>query len=249
MSLEREHTVFVTGAAGGIGLAVVKAFAAKGFVVYANARCKDGEFEAEIRDIAKKHQTSVNPVYFDLRDQDAMKASIADLYDRRVFPDILINNAGVPHGRLFQMTPISEIESVFEVNLFAHMRLTQLLLRGMRKRGCGSIVNVSSISGIELSKGNSAYGVSKAALAAWTEVMGKELSGTGIRINAIAPGLVKTRMGDFAIATREKAANEMRFDCSIQPSDVANAIAFLACEEGRCINGQILRLDDIGSLR
>ena len=124
------------------------------------------------------------------------------------------------------------------------MELTRLVLKIMTRKKSGSIVNISSIAGLDLAAGNSAYGVSKAALAAWTKTLAAEFTGSGIRINAVAPGLTDTRM---AVLMEEKAKQEMISASAMnrlaKPEEIAQAVFFLTSDAASFINGQILRVD------
>ena len=158
--------------------------------------------------------------------------------------DVLVNNAGVAHGGLFQMTPVSDIKRVFEINYFSVIQITQLVSRIMLRKGNGVIVNLASVAGIDLEAGNCAYGASKAALIAFTKTAAKELAKQGIRINAVAPGLTDTRMA----TQMEKDAGEDMINASAmkrlgRPEEIANAIFFLASDDASFITGQVLRVD------
>lgn len=241
----QDKWVFISGASGGIGTALLKSFASKGYCIIAHARKPRESFVSTIEKIQRKYSVSVVSVYFDMCDEVAMKATIQDLYKKRIYPSVLINNAGVAHGGLFQMTPVSQIKEVFEVNLFSAMKLTQFLIKGMmRVEGNRAIVNIASIAGIDLLPGNSAYGVSKAAVIAWTKTLAGELGGFGIRVNAVAPGLTDTNMSTLM---EKKAGEEMIKSSSMKrlakSSEIATTVVFLAGEEASFVNGETLRVD------
>ena len=179
-----------------------------------------------------------------MTDYEAMKTAVRNLFKQKINIDVLINNSGVAHGGLFQMTPVSKIKEVFEINLFSHMELTQLILRTMTRAKNGNIVNIASIAGLDLAQGNCAYGVSKAALAAWTKTLASECIKYNIRVNAVAPGLTNTNMAELM---EEKAKEEMVSASAMnrlaKPEEIANAVLFLASEKSSFINGQIIRVD------
>ena len=142
------------------------------------------------------------------------------------------------------MTAISKIREVFDINLFSHMELTQLFLRYMIKNGGGSIINVASITGEDLNIGNCAYGVSKAAMIAFTKTLAAETASLGVRVNAVSPGLTET---DMAAQMEENASKRMISESAMKrlakPEEVAKMILFLATDNASFINGQIIRVD------
>lgn len=241
-----EKWVMVTGSNRGIGDAVLEKFAENGYDIIAHARTGSEEFEARLVSLEKKYQVKIVPVYFDVRDIDGMKASMQMLSKEKYQIEILINNAGVMHSGLFMMTDMETIREIYEVNLFSVMELTQLVLRMMVRKKRGSIVNVSSITGMDLSMGQSAYGVSKAAVAAFTRTLAQEVGNYGIRVNAVAPGIVDTRMAKEESAAAQVSRLEAQkgaFKRCARPSEVADVIYYLASEAASFVNGQILRVD------
>lgn len=235
-------TVFITGTSRGIGKQAVKVFAENGWNVVAHARKQTDEFEAYLTELSELCKVSAMPVYFDMLDTDAMKECVKQLKKDKVVVDALINNAGIAGGNIFQMTPVSVIRNVFDVNLFAQMELTQLVLKIMAKENA-SIVNVASMTGLIPRTGYSAYGVSKAALIAWTKVLSEELKGK-IRVNAIAPGFIDTDMSSDMKKALE-AANSNGTDARKlgSASEVAKIIFFLASDNASLITGEVLKAD------
>jgi 3-oxoacyl-[acyl-carrier protein] reductase len=157
---------------------------------------------------------------------------------------VLVNNAGVAHGGLFQMTSMDTIRQVFEVNFFSVLQLTQSVVRLMQKKKSGSIINMASVAGIDLQSGNIAYGVSKAALIAATKTLAAELGSSGIRVNAIAPGLTDTDMAD---SMEKEARQNMIAKTSLKrlalPTEIANVAVFLASDMSSFITGSVLCAD------
>lgn len=236
-----KKNVLVTGANGGIGRAIVERMAIRGFNVYAHARKFNMEFEEYLKETEEKCSVKLTPIYFDLIDYKSMKSKIMELIKNAKTIDVLINNAGVAHGDFFAMTKLQTIKDVFEVNLFAGMELTHYVLRKMTRQKEGCIINMSSIAAINIRPGNSAYGVSKAAVKAWTETLASEVAALGIRVNAVAPSLTDTKM---AKQMEEKAEKEMVLNSAMKrlahPEEIANVVAFLASDEASFINGQTI---------
>ena len=237
-------TAFITGTNRGLGKAYAEEFAKNGANVIAHARRETPEFVAFCKDIASRNGVTVSPVFFDMTDSAAMKEAVRKIISAKTPVNVLVNNAGIPHGGFFAMTSMAKIHEVFNVNFFSVMELTQLLLRYIVRCGGGSIINVSSAFGLDLAAGNCAYGVSKAAVAAFTKVLASECGANGVRVNAVAPGLITTDITGFM---DEKVRLGMIEHCAMKRDgkveEVAKAVAFLASDNASFINGEVIRID------
>lgn len=237
-------TAFITGTNRGLGRAYLEEFARNGANVIAHSRKSTPEFLELCDSIAVKYGVDVLPVFFDMTDSVAMKDTVRSLVTAKKQVHILVNNAGVPHGGFFAMTSMAKIREVFDVNLFSVMELTQQLLRYIVRCGGGSIINVSSAFGLDLDAGNSAYGVSKAAIAAFTKVLAAECGVNGVRVNAVAPGLITT---DITGYMDEKVHRGMIEGCAMKRDgkveEVARVVVFLASDAASFVNGEIIRID------
>lgn len=240
----KRKSALITGTNRGIGRALVETFACNGANVWAHARRETPEFVQDMHSIARKYGVEIYPLFFDMTDTSAMKDAIRGIAAEKLPLDILVNNAGVPHGGFFQMTSVKKIREVFEINFFAQLELTQLVTRVMSRQKSGSIVNIASVSGIDLHAGNCAYGTSKAALIALTQTLAAELAVHGIRVNAVAPGLTDT---DMAGQMEEKAGRNMVESSAMRrlarAEEIAEAVVFLASDRASFITGQVLRVD------
>lgn len=236
----------ITGTNRGLGNVILEEFAEEGCsIIWAHARKKDIDFEENVKEISHKFQVDIRPIYFDLTEYTEMKDCIVtEIMKNKLSVDVLVNNAGVAHGGYFRATPVKDIEKIFDTNLFSVMNLTQLIAKFMFKNRCGSIINISSIAGIDLDIGNCAYGLSKAALISLTTVMAKEFTPYGIRVNSVAPGLLET---DMAKEMEEKAYQEMISHSLMKrlgkPKEVAKVVTFLASDDASFISGQTIRVD------
>lgn len=238
-------TVLITGASGGIGRAIAERFAITGeYNLILHARKSTEQFQRLCTDLMDKYEVNVRPIYFDMTDYSKMAQEIQALNKEKTYIDVLVNNAGVAHGGFFQMTKLEEIKEVFEVNFFSAIRLTQLVARGMTRNKKGVIVNMTSVAGEELEVGNCAYGTSKAALIAFTKTGAKELAAHGVRMNAVAPGLVDT---DMAKQMKNTNGDDMINRAAIKrlcaPEEIADAVYFLSSDQSTFITGHILNVN------
>lgn len=241
-----KKNVFITGSNRGIGLSILEKLADNGMNIYAHSRIQDLDFEKKTKSIAKSCSVEIKHINFDMEDTEAIKDEIKKLIKTKVPIDVLVNSAGIIHSGLFQMTPLKDIKHVFEVNLFGMLEVTQLISRYMMRNKSGSIINISSVAGLDLSAGNSAYGVSKAAIIAFSKVLSSEMSSYGIRVNSIAPSLTET---DMALSKEAKKEREMLlngdglFSRLAKPEEIADIVHFLASDKSSFINGQVIRID------
>lgn len=242
--LLKNRNVIITGTNRGIGKSMLEHFAREGANIWAHARTETEEFSEFIKIQDQNSEGTITPIYFDVTNKEQMKEQVNFIYKSTKNIDVLVNNVGVAHGGLFQMTTVDEIRSVFDVNFFAVVELTQLISRAMVRKKSGSIINLSSISGIDLHSGNCAYGVSKAALIAFTKTLSAELAFFGVRVNAIAPGLTDT---DMAILMEEKSGISMLRESAMgrlaRPEEIAKLAVFLASDDSSFITGQVIRCD------
>lgn len=241
----------ITGAAQGIGKAIAESFARDGAIVYACDR-QEGVMDIWAADCSEKYQTCVSAVYFDVTDMATVKSVFMSIYKQEGRIDTLINNAGVVFNKKIGMIVREETELMFRINVIAVIEMVQLVSRLMARHHSGSIVNIASVTAVLGSPGQSAYSATKGAIISFTKSAAKELASQGIRVNAVAPGIVKTeRFAELYEATGDK------IDVRIQkialgrlgtPQDVADACAFLASDRASYISGQILGVDGCASI-
>jgi len=237
-------TAIITGTNRGIGKQIITTFAKNGYDIWACARNNNSEFEEYIEDLSYRYNVIIEPVYFDLSDSNSIKNGIKSILCEKKPIDVLVNNAGVAHGGLIQMTSVDDIRDVFDINFFAMVQITQMVFRSMVRNGRGSIINMGSVAGLDLEEGNCAYGVSKAAVMAFTKTAAKEFARYNIRVNAVAPGLTDTTM---ATMMDKKAGEAMLSRSSLgrlaTPEEISNAVLWLASDEASFVTGQTLRVD------
>lgn len=241
----------ITGAAQGIGKSIAERFASDGAIVYACDR-QEGSMEDWAKLCAAANDTRVIPLYFDVTDAVAVKSAFISVFKQEGRIDVLVNNAGVVFNKKIGMIVRPETELMFRVNVIAVIEMVQLVSRLMARGKGGVIVNIASVTAVLGSPGQSAYSATKGAIISFTKSAAKELASLGIRVNAVAPGIVKTeRFSELYEESGEK------IDTRIQrialgrlgtPEDVANACAFLASDRASYISGQILGVDGCASI-
>lgn len=236
--------VCITGADGGIGREITKKFAAEGATLVLTSIAESEAFNAFVAELKDNYQVEVHPFFFDLSDEETIKAALKDIKALKLKINVLINNAGMPHLAILPFTRMAEVKKVFQVNYFAQLQITQGLLGSMVKDGESVILNAASIAGIDGDMGNCVYGATKASMILFTKVLSKELASSKIRVNAVAPGLTST---GFADAMGDKAKASMKEISAMHrlatPEEIANTYYFLATNEASFINGQVVRVD------
>lgn len=237
-------TAIITGANRGIGKALVQLFAKNGYDIWACARKKVKAYEIDLENLSKEYQVQIKPIYFDLCKTDEISVGIKSILSEKRKIDVLINNAGIPHGALFTMTSLDKLREVYEINVFAQIQIMQLVARQMMRQRSGCIINMCSVGGIETNPGYLAYGSSKAALIWITKAVSKELGTYNIRVNGIAPGLIDTDMGHYKTnEERSKVLNRMSLKRMGRPEEIAGAALYMASDAASYMTGHILVLD------
>lgn len=240
----KEKVVMITGSDGGIGREITKKFAAEGATLILTSIAESEAFTNFVNEIKEIYGVEVHPFYFDLSDEEAIKAGVKEIKALKLKLTVLINNAGMPHLAILPFTKMADVRKVFQVNYFAQMQITQSMIGSMVKDGEGVILNAASIAGIDGDVGNAVYGATKASMILFTKVLAKELASSKIRVNAVAPGLTSTpfadAMGDKAKVSMEEISSMGRL---ATPQEIANTYYFLASKDASFINGQIIRVD------
>ena len=237
-------TALITGSNRGIGKALLECFLSESANVLCCVRKKNLEFESFLKKVKLKPKQFCRTLEFDLTDNEKVKGITRELIKQKLILDILINNAGMADGSIFEMTSTKRLKEVFEVNFFAQIKLTQHLLRLLKKSQSGRIINIGSNSGIAGDKGTLAYGSSKSALMFATKVMANELSKYGLTVNAVAPGVTTTDMADkMGCLERAELVGRSFLQRECTTGEVVNVVKFLASAQSSFLNGQIIRVD------
>ena len=236
----------VTGASRGIGRAIALAMAEAGADLALVSRRREGLLEVAREVEAFGRRAIVLPCHVGRTDE--VRATVVEATRELGGLDVLVNNAGTNP----LMTPIAELDErawdkIFDVNLKGPFVACQEAAKSFRANGvAGSIVNVASVGGLDVAPGLGAYCVSKAGLVSLTQVLARELGSIGVRANAIAPGLVATRMAEALLtnpAIRDPAVARAALRRHAEPEEIAGAAVFLASDASSYMTGQTLVLD------
>ena len=230
-------TAIVTGGGGGMGVGIARALAGAGYRI---GVLDHDRAQAEACASALPDAVALQA---DVSDEASVAAALAGFGST---PDLLVNNAGVTHKGALLDLDVARFRRVLEINLLGAFVMAKAIAPGMIARKSGVIINITSIAAITPNPNGGAYGPSKAGLANLTKVMALEFAPHGVRVNAIAPGLIDTGMG--RISTVDPAIRAERV--TMVPSgdlgtaeDIAKAVLFLASDDARYIHGHELVVD------
>ena len=251
MKLLQDKIALITGAGRGIGRVIAEQFASDGAVVYIND-LMPGDMKEWAEECSLRNETRVVPICFDVTDSAALKAGLMSIYKAEGRIDVVVNNAAIIQNQKLGMVTKPLLEKMYAVNVFAVIDMIQIVSRLMARNGGGSIVNIASITGVVGSPGQVAYSSTKGAVIAVTKSAAKELSPQQIRVNAVAPGIIKTeRFEELYEANGDKIdqrISRIALGRLGTPQDVANAVSFLASDRASYISGHILGVDGCASI-
>ncbi len=241
-----EKVAIVTGASRGIGASIARHFASAGASVVIASRKIEGlsQVAAEI-DKAGGRALAVAAHTGKSADVQALVRSAVDRFGR---VDILVNNAATnPYFGPLCDVPESAWDKTFEVNVKGYFFAAREVIAHLQARGApGAIINVASIAGIRAAPFQGVYGMTKAAVISMTQTLAQEVGGTGIRVNAIAPGLVETRFSAALVQNEElrgRIVGRTTLGRHAQPDEIAGAALFLASDAAAYVTGHTLVID------
>lgn len=221
--------VLVTGSTGSIGEACARYFHDAGYFVYLHYRSQEEKAKALSGEL-KNSET----IQFDIREKDSVVKALENLE-----LDVLVNNAGITKDKLFFWMEDDDWNDVIDTSVNGTYLVTKAVIKNMISNKKGSIVNVTSVSGIVGNAGQTNYSAAKGAMIAFTKALSLEVARYGIRVNAVAPGLVESEM------TKELDLKEMKKNIPLKrigkADEVAECVFFLA-DRASYVTGEVLNI-------
>ena len=242
MKLLEGKVALITGGSRGIGRAIATKLAHHGTdIVFTGRSLNDNteSLERELQDLGVRARAYAS----DASDFTATSSMVDEVIKEFGHIDILVNNAGITRDTLLMRMSEEQWDEVLTVNLKSAFILTRCVIPHMMRARKGSIINMTSVVGISGNAGQSNYSASKAGIIGFTKSIAKELGSRGIRVNAIAPGFIRT---DMTSVLDDKVVDAWVKDIPLkragEPADVANAVLFLASDLASYITGEVLNL-------
>lgn len=234
-------TAVVTGAARGIGRAIAERLARGGASL---ALCDvQADWLQDTAEAVRALGSEARCYAADVADAEAVQAAVAGVLKEFDRLDILVNNAGITKDTLLVRMSDEDWDQVMRVNLRGSFLFSRAVAKPMMKQRGGAIVNIASIIGLIGNAGQCNYAASKAGVIALTKSTARELASRGVRVNAVAPGFIASKMTE---ALSDKVRDEMLANIPMgrlgTPADVARVVAFLAGEGAGYVTGQVLNI-------
>ena len=230
-------SVLITGVSRGIGLSIAKEFIQNDYFVFGTSRSKF--------DLSKALESSnCQHLTVDVNDRDSIASLIKDIPGENNTLDCLVNNAGITADQLFIRMKDSEWDDVINTNLTGIFNITKPVSKMMLKQKSGSIINISSVSGLMGNAGQVNYSSSKSALLGFTKSLAKELAPRGINVNCICPGFIESDMtNELTSDQRDQALSQIPLGNFGSDTDIAKLSLFLSSDNAKYITGQSISVD------
>ena len=232
-------TALITGASGGIGAGIAKELAAMGYTLAITYNKNSAKAEELCRQLG-----NARALQCDISSFASVEKLYTDVINAFGHIDLVVNNAGTAYTGLLQYMKEEEILHIINTDLNGVIFSTRFAARAMVKKHCGNIINISSVWGVAGASCEAVYSAAKGGVIAFTKAMAKELAPSGIRVNCISPGVIKTPMLDcYTEEDLQALAEETPLERIGTPEDVAKAVAFLASDNSSFITGQNIVVD------
>ncbi len=235
---------FVTGSTRGIGWSAARVLAAHGAAVVVNGVSDRRSLDERVDELRSTYGIEALGLLCDASDPAGVRAAYQRIFATFRQLDVLVNNAGVLRDALIGMVSDEMVTETFAINTFGAIHHLQGAARLMQRRRAGSIINLTSIVGVEGNEGQVVYSSSKAAVVGLTLSAAKELAPMGIRVNAVAPGFIDTDMTRSLPPDKyaERAAS-VKIGRIGTADDVAGTVLFFASDLSSYVTGQVLGVD------
>lgn len=230
-------SVLITGVSRGIGLSIAKEFIQNDYFVFGTSRSKF--------DLSKALESNnCKHLIVDVNDRDSITSIMKDIPGENNTLDCLVNNAGITADQLFIRMKDSEWDDVINTNLTGIFNITKPISKMMLKQKSGSIINISSVSGLMGNAGQVNYSSSKSALLGFTKSLAKELAPRGINVNCICPGFIESDMtNELTSDQRDQALSQIPLGNFGSDTDIAKLTLFLSSDNAKYITGQSISVD------
>ena len=238
----KNKKILITGATGGIGKAIAFLFAKNNAELFLTGRNKK-KLDKLKSQILRLYKVKISIYVFDISNYDEIKNAFKNIFLKTKNIDVLINNAGILKDNFIGMISNRDINNLINTNLIGPINFTQLVSKIIVKKN-SSIINISSIVGKSGNSGQVLYSSSKSGLLGFTLSAAKELASKGIRVNAIAPGFIKTKMVSKIYKNKySEVLSSIQMKRIGKPMDVANVALFLASDLSTYVTGQVIGVD------
>jgi 3-oxoacyl-[acyl-carrier protein] reductase len=236
-----KKTVLITGASRGIGKAILESFNNEYFII------GTGTSESSVQSILenlKSMNIEGESFKLDLGDRDSIKELTSLLDSKEIYPDILINNAGITRDNIMLRMKDDEWDNVIDVHLNGQYLLIKSFIKKMVKNRWGRIINISSTSAVLGNKGQANYAAAKAGIEAMSRSLARELGSRNINVNCVAPGFIETDMTkEISDGNEDFLASQIPLGRLGKPNEIAEVVNFLTSEQANYITGQIIHVN------
>ena len=236
-------TALITGSARGIGKAIAIKLGSMGANIVLNDICPLEDIKETEKELASMGITAIS-TRGDVRNFDDVSEVVNTALDTFGSLDILVNNAGITKDTLLIRMSEEDWDSVLDINLKGAFNCIKATSKVMMKQRSGKIINIASIAGVMGNAGQANYSASKAGLIGLTKTVAKEFSSRGITCNAVAPGVIKSKMTDvLPDKVKEEYLKGIPLGRFGTPEDIADVVAFLASDLSDYVTGQVINID------